>query len=183
MPGRPERTCGRTGSPTGGAYACWLRPPTASTAPLVAESRRAARARRAAVSPSTTTAVNASPSAASTDCFPTLVDLDHVEQRAEHAVDAGQPLGSGAGVRGVERQLQRLDPGVRRATPTRRRRCASACSARTRPRPSVAGRSACSTSVTSGDLDRFGGGAVASQAGRIRRRAAAAGRATHRPRW
>ena len=45
--------------------------------------------------------------------LPAVVDLDQVEQRAEHAVDSGQSLCSRAGVGGVERQLQRLDAGVR----------------------------------------------------------------------
>ena len=59
--------------------------------------------------------------------FPAVVDLDQVEQRAEHAVDAGEVLGTGAGAGALERQVQRLGarpparrvvggrPGVRRS--------------------------------------------------------------------
>ena len=43
--------------------------------------------------------------------LPAGVDAHEVEQRAEHAVDAGQPLGAGAGVGGVERELEGVDPG------------------------------------------------------------------------
>ena len=41
--------------------------------------------------------------------LPPVVDLDEVEQRAEHAVDIGEALGAGTGPGDVERQLQRLD--------------------------------------------------------------------------
>ena len=70
-----------------------------------------ASARRAGVAAVDHHRVSASPSAASTACLPAGVDLDEVEQRAEHAVDTGQPLGAGAGVGGVERQLQAPRPG------------------------------------------------------------------------
>jgi hypothetical protein len=46
--------------------------------------------------------------------LPAGVDLDQIEQRAEHTVDVGEPFGAGAGVGGVERELQRFDPGVPR---------------------------------------------------------------------
>ncbi len=49
--------------------------------------------------------------------MPAGIDLDQVEERAEHTVDLGEPLGAGAGVGGVESELQRFDPCV----PPRRR--------------------------------------------------------------
>ena len=42
--------------------------------------------------------------------FPTVLDAHEVEQRAEHAVHAGEVLGAGPGVGEVERHLQRLYP-------------------------------------------------------------------------
>ena len=86
--------------------------PAASTAPLVSDSRSAASARCADSGPSTTTAVSASPSAASTASCQPAIDLDQVEHRAEHAVDCSETLGAGAGVSGIERELQRLDAGT-----------------------------------------------------------------------
>ena len=53
--------------------------------------------------------------------LPTVVDLDQIEQGAEHTIDAGESLGTGTGVSGVERELQRLDTSApsrcRLATP------------------------------------------------------------------
>ena len=43
--------------------------------------------------------------------LPAVVDLDEVEQRAEHAVDAGEVLGAGAGAGDSEREVQRLGAG------------------------------------------------------------------------
>ena len=43
--------------------------------------------------------------------LPAVVDVDEVEQGAEHAVDVGQSLGAGPCVGCVERELERLDPG------------------------------------------------------------------------
>jgi hypothetical protein len=47
--------------------------------------------------------------------FPSILDADQVEQRAEdavpHALETGEVIGAGAGVGEVERHLQRLDPG------------------------------------------------------------------------
>ena len=63
--------------------------------------------------------------------LPAGVDLDQVEQRAEHAVDAGQALGAGPGAGGVERQGEGLGP--RRSTP---------CAARPRPRAAAPASSA-----------------------------------------
>ncbi len=40
--------------------------------------------------------------------FPAGVDLDQIEQCAEHAVDAGKSFGAGSRPRGVERELERL---------------------------------------------------------------------------
>ena len=65
-PGLDDLTCGRTASPSPGLAGANGRAPSAITAPLVAESRSASRARRPAVGSSTTTAVSDSPSAAST---------------------------------------------------------------------------------------------------------------------
>ena len=45
--------------------------------------------------------------------LPTVVDLDEIEQCAEHTVDLGQSLRSGAGMSRVEGELQRLDPSAR----------------------------------------------------------------------
>ena len=42
--------------------------------------------------------------------LPAGVDAHEVEQRAEHAVDAGEAFGAGPGAGRVERELQRLDP-------------------------------------------------------------------------
>ena len=42
--------------------------------------------------------------------LPAGIDLDEVEQRADHAVDVGESLGAGAGARLVERERQRLGP-------------------------------------------------------------------------
>ena len=42
--------------------------------------------------------------------LPPGVDLDEVEQRAEHPVDTGQTLGTGAGSGGVEREFESFDP-------------------------------------------------------------------------
>ena len=114
--------------------------------------------------------------------FPTLVDLDHVEQRAQHAFDAGQPLGSGAGMRGVERQLQRLDPGVPRDADSEAsfRVCVQRSNATSAERRRS---SACSTSVTSG----ISTDSAAAQSPRKRSDSSAScvqpGCATHRPRW
>ena len=44
---------------------------------------------------------------------PVVVDLDEVEQRAEHAVDADEPFGAGPGTRRVECELERIHPGGR----------------------------------------------------------------------
>ncbi len=44
---------------------------------------------------------------------PIVVDLDEVEQRAEHTVDADEPFGAGAGASGVECELERIHPGGR----------------------------------------------------------------------
>ena len=43
--------------------------------------------------------------------LPAIVDLDDVEQCAQDALHLGQPLGAGAGVGCVERELQRFDAG------------------------------------------------------------------------
>ena len=50
--------------------------------------------------------------------LPARVDVDQVEQRAEHIFDAGEMLGAGTGPGALEGQVQRLGAG----TPTRRRR-------------------------------------------------------------
>ena len=42
--------------------------------------------------------------------LPPLVDPNELEQRAEHTLETGQALGTGASAGGVERELQRLDP-------------------------------------------------------------------------
>lgn len=41
--------------------------------------------------------------------FPTLVDLDEIEEGAEHTVDIGESLCAGPRMSSVERHLQRLD--------------------------------------------------------------------------
>ena len=43
--------------------------------------------------------------------LPAGIDAHEIEQRAEHAVEAGEAVGPGAGVGEVERELQRLDAG------------------------------------------------------------------------
>ena len=130
-----------------------------------------ASARRPRSGPSTTTAVSASPSAASTAGSQPVVDLDEVEQRAEHALDVGEPLGAGAGVRRVERQLQRLD--ARR--PSRRRFCGilAVVGATRRPTSSAMRRrcSAASTSATSGPSTASASVALTRGSARSRRRA------------
>ena len=44
--------------------------------------------------------------------LPSGVDAHEVEQRAEHSLAAGEVLGSGPSVGGVEGELQRLDPRI-----------------------------------------------------------------------
>ena len=48
--------------------------------------------------------------------FPAGVDVDQVEQRAEHIFDAGEMFGTGAGPRTLEGEVERLGP----STPARR---------------------------------------------------------------
>jgi hypothetical protein len=43
--------------------------------------------------------------------LPTRVDLDEIEQGAEHTLDVGETFGTGAGAGGVERHLEGLGPG------------------------------------------------------------------------
>ena len=57
--------------------------------------------------------------------LPTGVDLDQIEQRAEHTVDAGEAFGAGAGPGSVERELERLHAAPRTERPPRQRRCAT----------------------------------------------------------
>ena len=45
--------------------------------------------------------------------LPTLIDLDQVEEGAEHTVDAGEPFGAGTCVCGVEGELKGFDPSRR----------------------------------------------------------------------
>ena len=59
--------------------------------------------------------------------LPTGVDLDQVEQGAEHTVDVGEPLGSGPSVSRIERHLQCFDPGA--GTRGRLRRVVTLCGA------------------------------------------------------
>ena len=47
--------------------------------------------------------------------FPTRVDLDDVEEGAEHAIDIRQPLGAGAGAGFVEGQRQSFGTRAREA--------------------------------------------------------------------
>ena len=104
----------RTGSrrPAGGVRPAAPRPPRASTAPRRRSTRAArARARRAAAIAVDDDRAQRLAGAASKAGLPAVVDLDEVEQRAEHAVDAGQALGAGPGAGRVEGELQRLGPG------------------------------------------------------------------------
>ena len=163
-------TWGRTGSPAGGVRrATGAGRPRASTAPVVSELaqgvQRPAGGRRVGDDDGASAPRRARPRRR----LPAVVDLDEVEQRAEHAVDAGQPLGAGPGAGGVERQLQRLDPGRQRRRLLGGLLARGDARARARPRPSPRCASARSISATSGVSTSSHGVAVVLQLGRPRR--------------
>ena len=134
-PSRVERTCGRTGSPTAGG---------ARRVDPVADGQHGTAhvgvAQRGERSPGSGTAVDDDGGERLAQRrfdrrLPAAVDLDDVEQRAEHAVDPGEPLGPGPGIGPHRAPTGAPRPGPPLATTPRTHRGDAGCTARIGPRP------------------------------------------------